>query len=176
MVCKNSPKEKVPIQNHCKQPKKMKKLTLIILASLCIFGCAEINQTDNLRAKVDSLKIKNDSLTKILAEEKPKILDEEKPESNYWYNPQYDGQKFIENGITNPVEFIENNLRNKTELIPIKAVLGGTMHFGKIQLLSDEWLIANYEDGHIQGRAIYKYKLDEKGKLEFELLNSTKPE
>jgi len=57
-------------------------------------------------------------------------------------------------------------------LIPLQAVLGGTMTFGNIQFLSKEWLIADFDDGHVQGRAIYKYKLNKKGQLEFELLNS----
>lgn len=146
----------------------MKKITLIILTSILVFGCTEINRTENLLAKIDSLKIKNDSLTKIVTKEKPK--------SNYWYDAEYDGEKFLKRGIKNPTEFIENNLREKTELIPLKAVLGGTMHFGNIQLLSSEWLIADFDDGHIQGRAIYRYKLNEKGQLEFNLLHSIEPE
>lgn len=144
--------------------KKMKKITLIVVTSLCIFSCRDVNHSENLLAKVDSLKIKNDSLIKILAERKPT--------SNYWYNTEYDGEKFIQSGIPNPAEFIENNLRKKTELIPLKAVLGGTMHFGNIQLLGSEWLIAEYDDGHIQGRAIYAYKLNKEGQLEFEILSS----
>ncbi|WP_124981271.1 hypothetical protein [Nonlabens xiamenensis] len=105
----------------------MKKLTLIILTSLYILSCTEINRTENLLAEVENLKMKNDSLTKILAKKKPK--------SNYWFDAEYDGEKLIDSGIPNPVEFIEQSLREKTELIPLKAVLGGTMHFGNIQLL-----------------------------------------
>ena len=146
----------------------MKKLSLIILTSICIFGCKEKNQTENLLAKVDSLKTENDSLAK--------ILTEKKSESNYWFDAEYDGEKLIEIGIKNPEEFVENTLREKTDLIPLKATLGGTMNFEKIQLLSREWLIADFSDGHVQGRAIYKYKLNKKGQLEFELLNSIEPE
>ena len=146
----------------------MKKLSLIILTSICIFGCKEKNQTENLLAKVDSLKTENDSLAK--------ILTKKKSESNYWFDAEYDGEKLIEIGIRNPEEFVENTLREKTDLIPLKATLGGTMNFEKIQLLSREWLIADFSDGHVQGRAIYKYKLNIKGQLEFELLNSIEPE
>ncbi len=146
----------------------MNKLTLITLISLCIFSCTKMNRTENLLAKVDSLIIKNDSLSKILTKDEPQL--------NYWFDAEYDGEKFIESGITNPTEFIENNLRKRTELIPLKAVLGGTMQFRSIQLLSSEWLIANFDDGHVQGRAIYKYKLNENGQLEFELLDSIGPE
>lgn len=134
------------------------------MTSLCIFSCRNVNHAENLLAEVDSLKLKNDSLIKILAEGKST--------SNYWYNAEYDGEKFIQSGIPNPAEFIENDLRKKTQLIPLKAVLGGTMHFGKIQLLSSEWLIADFDDGHIQGRAIYTYKLNEKTQVEFKILSS----
>lgn len=154
----------------------MKNRTLILLTSLCLFGCAENNQTDPennqtelLLAKVDSLKIENDSLTKLLTEEKPVS------QSNYWYNAEYDGRKLIKSGIENPAEFIENKLRERPELIPLKPVLGGTIHFTNMQLLGREWIIAEYEDGHIQGRAIYKYELNDQGELEFELLNSMEP-
>lgn len=148
--------------------KKMRKLSLIILTLLLTSSCKETNRTENLLAKVDSLKVKNDSLTK--------VLNEKKPESNYWFDSENDGKKLIENGILNPAEFIENNLRRKTELIPLKAVLGGTMNYGNIQLLGSEWLIAEFDDGHVQGRGIYKYKLNSNNELEFELLNSIGPE
>lgn len=145
----------------------MKKLTLIILTALCLFGCTENKQTEHLLATVDRLQIENDSLAQLLAEEKPV--------TNYWYNAEYDGRKFIKSGIPNPAEFIENNLRERPELIPLKPVLGGTMRFINIQLLGREWIIADYEDGHIQGRAIYKYTLNNKGELEFDLLTSIEP-
>ena len=77
----------------------MKKLTLLILTLFCVFGCTETNRTENLLAKVNSLKIKNDSLTKILTEKKPEV--------NYWFDAEYDGEKLIKSGINNPIEFIE---------------------------------------------------------------------
>lgn len=115
-----------------------------------------------------SVKIKNDTLTKVLCRKKI--------ESNYWFDAEYDGIKLIEIGKANPAEFIEKSLRKKTELIPLKAVLGGTMNFGYIQILSSEWLIAEFDDGHIRGRGIYKYTLNKNGELEFKLLNSIGPE
>lgn len=146
----------------------MRNLILIIIILLCILSCKKDNQSKNLIVKVDRIKVKNDSLTKIVTQDKTEL--------NYWYDEQYDGEKLKEKGIANPEEFIKNSLRKKPELIPLKAVLGGTMHFRNIQLLSSEWLIAAFDDGHIQGRGIYKYKLNNNGELEFELLNSLGPE
>lgn len=146
----------------------MRKLILLLLILLCTFSCKKDNQSKNFHAKVDSIKVNNDSLTK--------LVPEDKTELNHWYDEQYDGEKLKEKGIANPEEFIKNSLRKKPELIPLKAVLGGTMSFRNIQLLSSEWLIAAFDDGHIQGRGIYKYKLNNNGELEFELLNSLGPE
>jgi len=150
------------------QAKKMKKLPLLILISFLILSCGEISRTENLLVKVDSLKIENDSLIKVLGKEKLK--------SNYWFDAEYDGIKLIESGISNPEELIKNTIREKTELIPIEAVLGGKMHFGNIQVLSSEWLIAEFDDGHVQGRGIYEYTMNNNGELEFKLLNSIVPE
>lgn len=146
----------------------MRKLILVILPLLFIVGCKQVDRTEILLTKVDSLQIKNDSLTK--------VMSMESPASNYWYNADYDGEALIENGISNPAVFIEKEFRERTELIPTKAVMGGTMRFGNIQLLSREWLIADFNDGHIEGRAIYSYKLNKNGQLEFELLNAIEPE
>lgn len=114
--------------------------------------------------EIDRLKTENDSLTKQLSDEKPELHN--------WYDAEYDGRLLIESGIKDPETFIENKLREKTDLIPLNSVLGGSMQFRNIQLLSSEWLIADFEDGHVQGRAIYKYKLINNDQLEFELLDS----
>jgi hypothetical protein len=138
-------------------------LTLIVFNS-----CINNNQKEVFLNKIDSLNIKNETLIK--------LLKEKKSTSNYWYKNEFDGEKLLNKGISNPSDFIKNSLRKKTEIIPLAATLGGTMRFGNIQLLSSEWLIAEFDDGHIYGKAIYKYKLNNKGELEFELLTSIGPE
>ena len=159
---------------------KLKKKILLfsVLVSILFMGCGEKKKTEtkvleskrieSLQAQVDSLKIENDSLSRV------SIPNDE--ESNYWFNPLYDGRNLLRQGIENPGEFIEKSLREKPELIPLKGVLGGTMRFRKIQPLGNQWVIAYYEDGHIEGRAIYKYDLNSLGKLDFKLLDDIKPE
>lgn len=146
----------------------MKKTTLLFLILLCAFGCKKNSPTENLLVKIDSLKAKNDSLTKVATADKTKSL--------FRYESKYDGENLKQKGIVNPEEFIKTSLRKKPELIPLKAVVGGTMDFRNIELLSNEWLIATYDDGHIQGRGLFKYQLNNKGELEFELLNAIGPE
>lgn len=142
---------------------KILKFGILIFSLLFVLGCKKENQINDLLTEIEILKTENDSLSQ--------LIFSENPESNYWFDSNYEGREFNKAGISDPAEFIEEQLREKPELIPVRAVLGGTMRFVKIQLLSSEWLIASFEDGHIQGRALYKYKLNKEGKLEFELLS-----
>jgi len=76
--------------------------------------------------------------------------------------------------IPEPEKFLLKKLRDKSDLIPKKAVLGGTMHFTSVSFINDHLILAEYEDGHIMGRAIYQYKMDKNGNLKFELLSELK--
>jgi hypothetical protein len=92
-------------------------------------------------------------------------------QENYWFDQDFEGIEFIDAGISQPEIFIENSLRNHPELIPLDAVLGGTMMFGNIDLLSKNWIIAEFDDGHVYGRAIYKYRLEQDTIVKFKLLD-----
>jgi len=139
-------------------------LKILLILPFILLSCnnSDISQINEMETEIHQLKAQNDSLIK--------ILSERIPDTNYWFNPHYDSGKFTHLGIENPDEFIKNALREKPELIPADAVLGGTMYFGNIQLLSDKWLIAEFEDGHIYGRAIFQYQLNKENNPEFKLL------
>lgn len=141
----------------------MKRLILLLPILLLIFSCNESHRNEKLLSNVDSLRIKHDSLIN--------VLNKRKHCSNYWYDIEFDGLELIERGIKNPVEFIETSLREKTDLIPIDPTEGGKLQFDNIQILGKEWLIADFDDGTVQGRAIYQYKLNEDNELEFEIVN-----
>lgn len=150
----------------------MKSLTLLLLTAIFLLGCTEkkpieSDLTENLQTKVDSLQRVNDSLQQ--------VLSTEKQDSIRFQTPIYDGSNLSRKGIANPVEFIEESLRERPELIPLKGVLGGTMRFTNIKPVGSDWVIANYEDGHIAGVSIYKYRLNKNGELEFELMDSVEP-
>jgi hypothetical protein len=142
---------------------------ILLILTLTLLSCADSNtkRTESLESDFQLLQNKADSLTK--------LLNEKETKTNYWFDSEFDGQKFTQLGIDDPTEYIEKSLREKPELIPLDAVLGGTMNFGKIQLLGNKWLITEFDDGHIYGTAIYKYKLKNNGELEFELLEYTDP-
>lgn len=119
---------------------------------------SSIKLIDSLKSQSDALKSQNDSLITVI---------------NYWFNEKYDANALLNIGINNPKEFIIKSLRAKPEIIPIKGVLGGTMRFGNVEILSHKWIIADFDDGHILGSAIFRYYLNDKKELEFQLIEST---
>jgi hypothetical protein len=162
-------------QTRCSQIRqKSYKMKILVITLLSIFtlSCERQNHDENLHAEklkseIELLKHKNDSLKEELTKAKLK--------ESYWFDIEYEGQKLTKKGIKNPEKFIKNSLREKPELIPLKPTLGGKMEFGNFKILSDEWIIADYNDGHVEGKTIYSYKLDKNNKLEFKILNTTQP-
>lgn len=146
------------------------KISLLFLLVLLLFSCNHKAEKAELMSKIDALTSQNDSLTVLTNQLKVK-LDSVNKENSLWYDNQNEGRELSEMGIQNPKEFITKSLMEKPELIPIKGILGGQMKFMEVKLLGKECLIAYFEDGHTDGRAIYSYKLNN-GQLEFKLIAS----
>ncbi len=147
---------------------KLKINIILVILLSTLFACTDGKEgNQNLLLKVDSLQIQNDSLKKILME---KDIEPEVLESPQWYYPETDSRALLENGIENPEEHIKDALRKRLDLIPMEAVLGGTMHYSNIQLLGDQWVIADFEDGHVYGKAILDYTVDNKNEVKFKLI------
>ena len=148
----------------------MKKIVLLSIA-LSSISCSDKEkksenssaQFDSLNTRIEKLKNENSFLRKDLMDKTAEI--------NYWYANDFEGRKLIDQGIINPAEYIADQLKNQPEIIPMKAVLGGKMHFLNVQILGREWIIADYEDGHVLGKAIFKYKVGKDGKVSFELIS-----
>lgn len=140
----------------------MKKIFLFVTCAF-LLSCsnkaeeekAEIERK-KLEAQVTLLQVENDSLKDQL-----EMLNSSKQEL---FPEAFDS-------ITNPEELLTKSLNNKPELIPEEGVLGGTMHFINFEILNERYILAEYEDGHIQGKALYSYSLSEKGKPEFKFIS-----
>lgn len=76
-----------------------------------------------------------------------------------WFG-EMESKEFEKLGIENPRNYILETLKENAAVIPLQGVLGGTMFFTNIEILSTKWVIASYEDGHIMGRAIFSYELN----------------
>lgn len=77
--------------------------------------------------------------------------------------------------IENPEEYIADALKKQPEIIPLDPVLGGQMAFRQVKVLTEDWVLAVYDDGHIQGKSIYDYKMQPDGTITFSHIASRLP-
>lgn len=117
---------------------------------------------DSLSVKLHKQELKNDSLNRLL----------EKSDLAGGYKIFF-GRKF--DSIQNPETYVTEALGQQKELIPLKAVLGGTMDYRKVQLLTEDWLLAIYDDGHVQGKTIFEYDIQPDGKIIFKEIATKRP-
>lgn len=146
------------------------KTTFLTLLFLAVLACKnEDRDTEQRTAELDSLSTElakqqeiNDSLQYLM----------EKSEMAAGY-PIFFGRKF--DTIDNPEQYITSALKEQKEIIPLDAVLGGQMEFRQVQVLTEDWVLAIYDDGHVQGKTIFKYELQKDGEIRFSEVVSKNP-
>lgn len=97
-------------------------------------------------------------------------------ETNYYANDYsiFFGKEYED--IEDPEEHIIEALKQQDKLIPLKAVLGGNMEFRQVQVISENWVLAIYDDGHVQGKSIFAYELQENDEIKFTEVATKLPE
>ncbi len=161
---------KTSMMNNRTKDEILKTLILLFLGAV-LLGCNDRErdleekelQLDSLSRELAKYKRTSDSLKALI--EKGDIAAE---------YPIYFGGKF--DTIENPKEFIRNSLKEQPEVIPLKAEVGGTMAFREVKVLTEDWVLGTYDDGHVQGKSIYRYKLQPDGTLNFTLIASRDPQ
>jgi len=142
----------------------MKKF--LVFSSLIMLGsCGKSTEEKQRTIEIDSLKTEIRELQRAMD-----TLSDQLMKKNYVTK---DFSSYFDS-IPEPEKFLLEKLENKSELIPKKAVLGGSMHFTEVSFINDHLILVEYEDGHIMGRSIYQYKMDKNGELKFELINELK--
>ena len=78
-------------------------------------------------------------------------------------------------GLENPIEDLVANLQQHAEIIPHPGVSGGRMGFydaDRIRVLSDSWVYAPFDDGHVGGEALLEYEVAPGGSITWRVLES----
>lgn len=125
------------------------------------------NQMESFQEKQHALTVKADSLLKALRE-----TPELKPSPTFLTS--YDIRRLKERGLSHPIQDLQADLAGSPDLIPQEGVLGGTMHFypDQIYVLTDRWVLAYFDDGHIAGYAWLRYTVQQGGEITWKVLNS----
>jgi hypothetical protein len=88
-----------------------------------------------------------------------------------------DVEEMKKKGLNNPPQDLRDDLKKHDELIPYDGVLGGKMSFlddKDIWILTEKWILAYFEDGHICGYMILKYDVTKEGKINWQVLDHHK--
>lgn len=150
---------------------KLKIHFLLAFLLVVLLGCTNNEANEKLIEEVYRLQIENDSLTEVITKNTMKSENSETPQ---WYYPETDAKRLMESGVEDPKAYIKNALLEKPDLIPMDAVLGGTMRYNNMQLLGDKWLIADFEDGHVYGKAIMEYTIGKNDEVDFKIISLSK--
>ena len=164
--------------------KLLKYLLFIIPSILAItFFVLFINVNDKLDQGRNEFKKKTEKYNN----EKDELISENKKlkriepsikniSENSIYLYSNDIKDMKKKGLSNPVQDIISNLMKHNELIPYKGVLGGTMRFyeKEIRILTNKWVLAYFEDGHIGGYLLLEYNISNDGKINWKRIASMK--
>lgn len=152
-----------------------KNLTIImVMLLILIITITMETQYRNVKLKQENQAINNEKQTLLLtnAQLAAKVADLEKSsQADSVLNEGLLEKKLSEKGIT--AAQLKAELLNRKDLIKHKPVLGGTMFFAGegIHILTDKWVLAEFEDGHIGGYAFLKYDVNN-GKISWSLVES----
>lgn len=127
---------------------------LIILISLTfLLSCENTNlETNETTIEYEQLKSENDSLKAIIKNNRIST-------------------DLIELGLKNPQTDLLNSLQKRTDLFPIKGELGTKMHFGSVKIINENWILAEFDDGHSLGYGIYEFTVENDTTIDFKLID-----
>lgn len=126
------------------------------------------NETTDLAARLAESEARGDSLDGEVAELRTA--------KDFLWPPltRSDKKRLVERGLPDPENDLIQDLRSRQGMIPFDGVHGGTMGFygeGSIRILDSRYVLAEFSDGHIGGKMILKYAVDE-GRITWTVIDS----
>jgi hypothetical protein len=111
-----------------------------------------------VQSQLDTLRVHLDRLTDLLRS-KPGLTS-------------LDVERLREKGLESPVADIRASLEEKKDLIPYEGVMGGTMDFYEIHVLTSKWVLAYFEDGHVGGYMLLEYDVSQRGDISWRFIRA----
>ena len=132
----------------------------------------ELDQVKNQNGnKIEKLNEKKKDF-KAMSRGKKKLLQMER--NNIALN-NFHINMMREKGLTDPVQDIITDLQKHRDLIPYKGISGGKMGFynkNEIWVLTNKWVLAFFDDGHIGGYLLLKYVVHNNGTISWQKIAS----
>lgn len=157
---------------------------IVLLAAGCLYlairpqgagekeALARAAQTEKrLQAELDKALVEIGGLEAALVEERRKAAELARPKERDSSQPvvlmdDVDMRALQRAGLSQPATQVVADLVARRELLPMQGVLGGTMAFRPSDrwVVARSWVLAEFDDGHIMGRGIFKYTVKD-GKI-----------
>lgn len=154
-------------------------LLSILLAVSLVFSFTIISKNNKVDKQIASLESLLDDYKasrsidqkKIgdLSDENNKLRERIKSISNN----DFTIDRYLERYNKNKEELL-SDLENYSELISFEGVLGGKMQYfaSESSVISSRWALGYFEDGHICGYSLLEYKIQEKGEVQWKIIDS----
>ena len=151
-------------------------MAFLVLLPVAVSGCRKENNSES-STEIQLLNTEIDSLnTELERQDKQNDSLQQALHTNF-YAQDYSiffGKEW--ENIDDPEAYITEALFKRKDLIPLAPVLGGTMEFRQVQVISEAWVLAIYDDGHLQGKSLFAYELQEDEEVEFIEIASKLPQ
>lgn len=153
-------------------PKRLKEhlpwLAAAVLAALCLALFASLSRVkDELRrSETENADLREQLHVANLA---PLLLGSGQAQPGL---SDFELRRLQARGLRNPAFDLIQDLASRPDLIPAEAFFGGTMHIvtGQSFVLTDRWVLAGFEDGHVRGNLWLEYDVGQAGEITWRLL------
>jgi hypothetical protein len=164
------------------QPGEVKKFLFFLIPTLtgllfAFLYLSERREIEKLEARntitIEQLQTENHSLAGRVRDLQAAVEDCRNNPANPLDLQSWDIERMKREGLRDPVHDIVADLRMHRELIPFEGTLGGRMGFyseKKIWILTNQWVLAYFDDGHMIGYMLLEYSLPGDGKIHWKRL------
>lgn len=150
-------------------------LWLVVTAVAIGLSAFLLVRSSSQRADLRAMQAEKEALAAQVAELETRCAEYEKWTKNQPGLLPWEVEDLKKKGLKNPVADLIADLQAHPELVPYKGVLGGTMAFGfpeKIYILTEKYVLAYFEDGHIAGWILLEYGVARGGKITWRVIDS----
>lgn len=141
---------------------------------------------DNVRLRIETKKIQadlshkenvieyNDGLIDRIRKKDSIEVEKYKNRVSLHYDVYIDRLK--RKGLDDPLKIIRDNLMQNHDIIPNRDMPKGKVYFQRnyIDIISDNWVKAYYEDGHFAGELLLRMDIDKNRKITWTVLDDNR--
>ena len=150
-------------------------LWLVVTAVAIGLSAFLLVRSSSQRTELRNIQAEKDQLTAQVADLSTRCEQYERGAQSQLGLLPWEIEELRKKGLNNPVADLIADLQRHPEFIPHKGVLGGTMAFGfpeKIHVLTEHYVLAYFEDGHIGGWMVLEYSVARGGKISWRVIDS----